>query len=213
VDSRPGLCRAFATLPGVTGNRGGTGWAIIGAGAVAVVGVAGATGAALGFGSFAFAWVVHFVLMLWMSAALRALQPRLAGPWYRVRSWEPRWYRRVGVWQFMRLLRVVGWERAMRERRAFDGSRSSLAGLHRDTRMSECGHVVLFVVGALLVVVAVAVRAWSAVAWLSILNVLLHGYPVLLQRAMRHRVERIRQRMPTADYRRTSRRGDSHAET
>ncbi len=183
-----------ATLPGVTVHRKPYAVVIVVSGAAAVVGAAWATAAAVGFDSFAFAWVTHFVLMLWMSAASAVLRPRLDGPWYRVRSWEPQVYRRLGVWHFMRLLRTVGWERATRGSRAFDGTRSSLAGLDRDTRTSEFGHLVLAVVGAVLVMAAIALRAWPAVAWLSVLNVVLHGYPVLLQRAMRHRVDRIRQR-------------------
>ncbi len=171
---------------------------IVLSGAAAVAGVAWAAGDALGLDSFAFAWVTHFLLMLWMSAILAALPPRLDGPWYRVRSWEPRWYRRLGVWHFMRLLRAVGWERAMRGRRAFDGTRASLAGLDRDTRGSECGHLVLAVVGVVLVMVVGAVRGWAAVTWLAVLTIVLHGYPVLLQRAMRHRVERLRRRLSVA---------------
>jgi hypothetical protein len=159
-----------------------------------VVGLAGAVAAGLGFDSFAFAWVLHFLLMLWMSTALDVLQPRLVGPWFRIHFWEPRLYQRLGAWHFMRVLRALGWERVMRGGRAFDGTRSSLAGLDRDTRTSEFGHLVLAALVAVLVVVAAALRAWSAVAWLSVLNVLLHGYPVLLQRAMRARVERIQRR-------------------
>lgn len=165
------------------------------AGAAAVVAVAGATGAVLGFDTFAFAWVVHFALMAWMAAASAAFRPRLAGPWFRVRPWEPPLYRRLGVWVFMRALRRVGWERAMRGGRAFDGTRASLAGLDRDTRTSECGHLVLAGIGTALAAVAAALAAWSAFTWLLLLNVLLHGYPVLLQRAMRHRVERLRRRL------------------
>jgi hypothetical protein len=80
----------------------------------------------------------------------------------------------------------------MRGRRAFDGTRASLGGLDRDTRTPEFSHLVLALAGTALTVVAAAVQAWVALTWLAVLNVVLHGYPVLLQRAMRHRVGRIR---------------------
>jgi hypothetical protein len=41
-------------------------------------------------------------------------------------------------------------------------------------------------------VVAAAVGAWDAVAWLSGLTVFLHVLPVLLQRALRARIQRLR---------------------
>jgi hypothetical protein len=164
----------------------------VAAGAVAAAGVSAVTAAAFGFDTFVFAWVVQFALMGWMSSAVHLLRPRLDGPWFRVRSWEPAVYRRLGVWSFMRALRRLGWERAMRGSRAFDGTRASLDGLDRDTRTSEFGHLMLALAGTALMVAAAAVQAWSAFTWLAVLNVVLHGYPVLLQRAMRHRVGRVR---------------------
>jgi hypothetical protein len=162
------------------------------AGAGAVAAVAWLIGALLGFDSFAFAWTVHFMMMAWMAAALDVLQPCLASSWYRVRRWEPPIYRRLGVWQFMRLLRRIGWERAMRGKQPFDGSRSALPALERRTRLSEFGHTILAVAGTVLALVAAAVGAWQSFVWFLVLNVVLHGYPVLLQRALRHRLQRIR---------------------
>jgi len=162
--------------------------------AAVVVGAAGATGAVLGFDTFAFAWVLHFGLMAVAAAVMPVLRPRLAGPWFRVRPWEPSLHRRLGVWVFMRGLRRVGWERAMRGSRAFDGTRSSLAGLDRDTRASESSHLVLAAVGTVLAAVAAGLGAWQAVGWLLALNLPLHVYPLLVQRTMRARVDRVRRR-------------------
>jgi hypothetical protein len=159
---------------------------------VAAVAVAGATGAVFGFDTFVFAWVAHFALMAWMASALTVVRPGPDGPWFRVRPWEPPLYRRLGVWAFMRMLRRAGWERAMRGSRAFDGTGSSLAGLDRDTRTSECGHLILPAVGTALAVVAGALGARHAFARLPALNLPLRLYPVLLQRAVRARVDRLR---------------------
>jgi hypothetical protein len=160
-------------------------------GAAAVAAVSGAVGAIAGFDGFPVAWTVHFAMMAWMSALLDAARPALRGGWFRVRAWEPRAYRLIGVHAYRSLLRIVGWDRLNRRSRPFDGTRASLPALDRATRVSELAHLILAAIGTVLVVVAVAFQAWQGAAWLLALNVLLHVYPVLLQRTVRHRVGRV----------------------
>ncbi|MEU8615633.1 hypothetical protein AB0C29_47400, partial [Actinoplanes sp. NPDC048791] len=162
------------------------------AGGADVAGVAWATGTAFGYRGPAFAWVLHFLLMGWSSGVLDAARPRLTSSYFRVRDWEPAGYRRLGAWWYLRLLRAIGWERLMRGGRGFTGTRVSLAVLDRQTRSAECGHLVVAVVVTAVSVVAAAAGAWDAVAWLSGLTVLLHLFPVLLQRALRARIQRLR---------------------
>jgi hypothetical protein len=57
--------------------------------------------------------------------------------------------------------------------------------------MSETGHLVVGAVGTVLVLVAAALQAWDAAAWLLAVNVVLHAYPVMLQRFTRSRVRRL----------------------
>ena len=168
-------------------------------GALAVAGAAWVTGAVFGFRGPAFAWVTHCALMAWMSAVMTVTRPALRGGWFQVRAGEPAVYRRLGVVLFLRLLRRIGWERAQRGTRSFDGTRSALTGLERDTRRSELAHLVLAAIGTVLVAVAVAFAAWDAAAWLLAVNILLHGYPVLLQRWVRARVTRIARSVEAAD--------------
>jgi hypothetical protein len=164
----------------------------VGLGAAAVVAVAWVAGAAFGVRGPSFAWITHFAMMAWISDALRVAGPRLRSDWFRVRGWEPSTYRRLGVFRYMRLLRLVGWERLLRAGRSFDGTRASLDAFERDTRLSELGHVILAVIGSAMVLVAAGYRAWDAFAWLLTANVVLHVYPALLQRAVRARIDRIR---------------------
>jgi hypothetical protein len=110
-----------------------------------------------------------------------------------VRDREPLVYRRLGVLQYGAVLRRVGWERATSSGRSFDGTRSSLPDLERRTRMSEFAHVVLGVFGTGMVVVALACHAWDAAAWLFVANVVLHAYPIMLQRVLRARLHRLLQ--------------------
>jgi hypothetical protein len=144
-----------------------------------------------GYGTFAWAWFVHFLLMIWMLAVEDVARLPYDGDWYRVRSWEPGLYRALGVFGFMRLLRLVGWERANRKAKKFDGTRASLPAYERATRSSEFNHAVLAVVGVWMTATALAFGAWDCAAWLLGVNVFLHVYPVMLQRTMRARVQRL----------------------
>ncbi|WP_157465211.1 hypothetical protein [Deinococcus apachensis] len=146
-------------------------------------------GEEFGYGTLAWAWFVHFLLMVWMLAVEAGAPLPYDGRWYQVRTWEPPLYQALGVYGFMRLLRAVGWEWANRQAKKFDGTRASLPAYERGTRSSEFNHAVLAGVGLVMVAVAVFLRAWDSAAWLLGVNVFLHMYPVMLQRTMRSRVQ------------------------
>ncbi len=188
-----------ATPPGRARPDPGARWATLrtGLGAAVVAALCWGTGAVVGFRGPAFAWIVHFLLMAWVSDALTAWRPSLRGSWFRVREWEPGLYRTLGIGGFAWLLRRSGWDRTLR--RSFDGTRAGLAALEQDTRRSESGHLVVAAIGAGLVVVAAVDRAWDAVGWLAAAALLLHAHPVVLQRATRHRIARLRRRTAAAD--------------
>ncbi|WP_295816354.1 hypothetical protein [uncultured Deinococcus sp.] len=133
---------------------------------------------------------LHAGLMRWAVDALPATQPALTAPYYRVRHGEPALYRRLGVYGYMRLLRRVGWERFRRSAVGFTGRRAALGRLNRATREAETNHVLLGLLGLILAAVAARRRWWDAAAWQVVLVVLLHGYPVMLQRTLRARVTR-----------------------
>ena len=59
--------------------------------------------------------------------------------------------------------------------------------------MSEFAHVVLGAIGTGMVVVALAYHTWDAAAWLFAANVVLHAYPIMLQRVLRSRLHRLLQ--------------------
>ncbi|SCG48242.1 hypothetical protein GA0070609_2041 [Micromonospora echinaurantiaca] len=154
-------------------------------GPVVVAAAGAATGALLGYG-FAFAWVVHFGLMAWIAAWVDAARPGLGGDHWRIRRWEPGLYRRLGVGAYRRLLRRVGWERLMGH--SFAGTRAALPALDLRARRSEFGHSVLAVVALGLAGAAALLGAGPAAGWLAGLTVPLHGYPIVLQRALRARI-------------------------
>jgi MYXO-CTERM domain-containing protein len=135
------------------------------------------------------ALLVQALLMRWALTALRLTRPALRGGWTRVRPWETGLYRRLGVLPYRDLLRAVGWERYRRVAQGFDGRRSSLPAYERMTREAEASHLLL---GALSLGLLWATRRRASVAaCFGLSTVLLHLYPVWLQRTLRARLQRL----------------------
>ncbi len=133
---------------------------------------------------------LHAGLMRWAVDALPAVNPALRQRWFRVKTWEPGLYRRLGAYRFMRLLRAVGWEDFRRDAVGFTGRREALARLERATREAETNHMLIGSGGLLLALGAVKRRYWDAALWQVILVTVLHAYPVMLQRTLRARLAR-----------------------
>lgn len=165
----------------------------LGVGLGAVVAGAAVVGHVTGWRRPVVAVVLHAGLMRWAVDALPAARPALTARYYRVRPGEPALYRRLGVYGYMRLLRGLGWERFRRGAVGFTGRRASLNRLDRATREAETNHVLLGLLGLTLAGLAARRRWWDAAAWQVLLVVLLHGYPVLLQRSLRARLTRLAQ--------------------
>ncbi|GAB3689454.1 glycosyl-4,4'-diaponeurosporenoate acyltransferase CrtO family protein [Nocardiopsis oceani] len=164
--------------------------------AMVSVAAAGSTAAAvaaawimIGPTGFVFAWIAHFVLMAGVSVALDARSRPLEHPWFRVRRWEVPLYGRLGARLYGRALDAVGWNRVVERGRGFDGTRAGLTGLDQHTRSSEAGHLLCLVVASVLAAAAVSMGSWAGALWLVGLGVLLHVYPVMLQRLLRVRIQ------------------------
>jgi hypothetical protein len=140
---------------------------------------------------FVFAWVAHFLLMFWASTAVACLTTPLNGAWFRVRDGEPQMYRRLGVHLFAKGLDIVGWNRMIARSRSFDGTRGGLVALDQDTRRSELGHLACLAVSLPLAILAAGTGSAAGALWLTGLAILLHAYPVALQRAVRARIQRL----------------------
>ncbi|MFB9994440.1 hypothetical protein ACFFLM_21015 [Deinococcus oregonensis] len=138
-----------------------------------------------------FAVAVHIALMRWALFVLRVVRPPLRGDWFRVRHWEVGIYRALGVMRYRQLLRWVGWERFRRSAQGFSGQRASLVTYERATREAEFSHVLLAGIGFGLMLAAAALGRWNAAAWLLATNLFFQVYPVLLQRTMRARLQRL----------------------
>ncbi|MCO8127765.1 hypothetical protein NHL50_11155 [Acidimicrobiia bacterium EGI L10123] len=152
---------------------------------------------AFGPRSAVFAFLVVWVPMTWLGTVSRVAQPRLPASYHQLRGFERdgRIYERVGVRAAKRLLR--------RGPFAFfnphlhlpaERTPEHLARLEQRMDGAEASHAVLFVATLGVVVHAAARGWWTAAALTLVFDVVMNGYPVMLQRYNR---ALLRRRYPT----------------
>ena len=128
-----------------------------------------------------------------------ALGPAVAAPvvrhvprqWFRVPMWERVLHRIAGVGVFVWLLDVSGWNRRVAEpMREFSGKRTGLTSLELSLRGNVSAHGTCFAIHVLLAVLALFSRhPWSAALWMLVPGIVVHFYPVLLQRSIMLRLQ------------------------
>ncbi len=148
-----------------------------------------------GFGprSSWFAFIVVWLPMVWLGTASRLMTPRLPASYHRLRRFERdgRVHELLGVRVVKRLLRR-GPMAAFNPHLHLPPERTpaDLARLEQRMRDAEASHAILFAM-TLGVALHAVVRGWVVTAALTLLfDVLLNGYPVMLQRynrALLHR--------------------------
>lgn len=138
-----------------------------------------------GASSAAFAFVVVWAPMAWLGTISRVLPPRLPRGWYRLRPWERdgRVYERLGVPWAKRLLRrgPLAWFNPglhLPEQR----SAEQLRRLERGMEVAEASHALLAAATLVVVLHAAARGWWLAAALTLVFDLLMNGYPVMLQR-------------------------------
>jgi Glycosyl-4,4'-diaponeurosporenoate acyltransferase len=139
----------------------------------------------LGATSAAFAFLVVWVPMTWLGTVSRIFQPRLPRRYHELRDFErdPWLYQLLGVRLVKRLLRR-GPLALFNPGLHLPAERSPerLAELAQRMKDAEASHFVLLV-AMLGVVINAAVHGWWVAAGLTLLfDVLMNGYPVMLQR-------------------------------
>ena len=135
--------------------------------------------------SAAFAFLVVWVPMTWLGTVSRFFQPRLPRGCHELRDFErdPWLYQVLGVRLVKRLLRR-GPLAVFNPGLHLPAERSPerLAELEQSMKDAEASHFILFV-AMLGVVINAAARGWWVAAGLTLLfDVLMNGYPVMLQR-------------------------------
>ncbi len=133
----------------------------------------------------AFAFVVVWAPMTWLGTIGRVVTPRLPDRWHELRGFEldGRLYERLGVRIVKRLLRR-GPLAAFNPHLHLPAERTpqQLAQLDQRMRDAEASHAILLFVTLTAAVVSAAELRWATAAWILSFDVLLNGYPVMLQR-------------------------------
>ncbi|GAA4003617.1 hypothetical protein GCM10022631_13210 [Deinococcus rubellus] len=137
------------------------------------------------------ALTVQVLLMWWALYLLWAMPLLLRADWFWVRPWEAPLYHRLGIYAYKSLLSAVGWERLRRQAQGFDGTRASLRPYERRTREAEFSHVLLGGVTLLLMLISSLRGQGDTAGWLVASGLFLHAYPVMLQRTLRERLQRL----------------------
>lgn len=119
-----------------------------------------------------------------------SLMRRVPRQWLRVPAGERVLHRIAGIGVFGWLLDVSRWNRLIRPMRGFTGKRSGLQSLEEHARFGAIAHGICFAIHVLLAVLALfGKRPGSAALWMLAPGVILHLYPVLLQRSMMLRLQ------------------------
>jgi hypothetical protein len=147
----------------------------------------------LGATSAGFAFLVVWAPMTWLGTVSRIIQPRLPRRYHELRDFErdPRLYESLGVKLVKRLLRR-GPLAAFNPRLHLPADRTSERLRELEQRMmdAEASHFILLIVMLVVVIHAVARGWWVAAGMTLLFDVLMNGYPVMVQRynrALLHR--------------------------
>jgi hypothetical protein len=140
---------------------------------------------AFGARSAVFAFVVVWLPMAWLGVVSRFWRPRLPAGYHALHRLERdgHLYERVGVRLFKRLLRrgpLAAFNPDLHL--PVEPTATNLTHLDQRMRDAEASHFILLVLTFGVVVHAAARGWWGAAAWTVVFDVLLNGYPVMLQR-------------------------------
>lgn len=110
---------------------------------------------------------------------------------FRVPAWERVLHRIAGVGIFGWLLDVSGWNRRVHESmRGFSGKRAALPSLEQSVRGNVSAHGTCFAIHVLVAALALLSRhPWTGALWMLLPGVVVHLYPVLLQRSIMLRLQ------------------------
>lgn len=138
----------------------------------------------------------YAVMVAWGTCSLvpavpAAVMQSVPGQWFRVPAGERVLHRAVGIGIFGWLLDVCGWNRHLVEPvRGFSGKRAALRSLEQSARAGAIAHGICFAVHVLLAVLALFSRhPWKGALWMLLPGIVLHLYPVLLQRSIMLRLQ------------------------
>ena len=136
-----------------------------------------------------------------VAAPALAIVRRVPCQWFRVPVGERLLHRMLGVGVFGWLLDVSGWNHLIEPLRGFSGKRAGLPYLEQSVGAAAVSHGICFAVHVILAVLALFSRnPWSAALWMLLPGVVVHLYPVLLQRSIMLRLQPLLDKASSADW-------------
>ena len=140
---------------------------------------------AFGFRSPVFAFLVNWLAMSWVALIGPLVQFSFAPGYYATQPFEHtgQVYERLGIRLFKRLVRrgpLAMFSPTLRFPK--DKTVPALRILENEMRKAETGHVLIFVLMFVFVGYALLQGWFDTVAWLLLFNILINGYPIMLQR-------------------------------
>jgi hypothetical protein len=157
------------------------------------------------WGSFGFrspvsAFLVNWLTMSWIAIIGQVAHLSFAPGYYRTRPFERagQVYERLGIRLFKKLVRhgpLALFSPTLR----FPKERtvSALQSLLGEMQKAETGHALIFVLVLLFVGYALFKGWLDAVAWMLLFNILINGYPIMLQRYNRIKLQELIQQQST----------------
>ena len=149
---------------------------------------------AFGFRSPIFALLLNWLVMSWMVIVGQVIQLSFPSAYHDIRPFEQTGevYERAGIRLFKKLVRRGPFTvfsptlRFPQEKTA-----SALRNLESEMRKAETGHALIFILMLLFVGYAVLQGWLDAAAWILFFNILINGYPIMLQRYNRIKLEEL----------------------
>jgi hypothetical protein len=140
---------------------------------------------AFGFRSPTFAFLVNWLAMFWVVFADQAAHFAFPQRYYDIRAFERTGlvYERLGIRLFKALVRrgpltILSPTLRFPKERTIPGLRN----LDNEMRKAETGHMIIFILMLLLAGYALLRRWFDAAGWLLVFNLIINGYPIMLQR-------------------------------
>ncbi len=152
---------------------------------------------AFGFRSPMFAFLLNWLAMSWAAIVGQAVQFLFPPRYYSIKPFEGtgQVYERLGIRLFKRLVRRGPFSIFSPTLRfSEDKSTAALQHLEREMRKAEAGHVVIFMSVLLFIGYALLRKWFDAVGWMLAFNVIINGYPIMLQRYNRIKLQELIQR-------------------
>lgn len=123
-------------------------------------------------------------------------QRLLPNAYYKVSnvSFQKKIYKLLRIDLFRKFLLVTFWRKSEMQKTHFDGTRKGIDNLILQSKKSEFGHLIPFIILLCLSLYWIGLGQWKVGIVTTIINLVFNLYPVFLQRQHRMRVQFIRER-------------------